>query len=1314
MSLTPVSPGHNPEVTQADRRGELLFVNVDLCADVGTHSTLFRASALVDCGAKECAISTALALKYRLRVDKKGITTYRGFGGEITSIGSTKLDVALRHEPTGVTRVVSIHAAVVDTRDPELLLGVPWVGASGIDPDFSTPTPRWTFKPVERKLQFADGLGSARAMANAPNLFVVMPKDMMIDDDEDDGTSQSPGPTRLPAWVEDFADVADDDMAGRVPDGTQGEHAINLTEGKEPPWGPIYPLGEHELATLRQYLTEAQESGRVRRSKSSAGAPILFTPKTDGSLRLCVDYRGLNAVTEKDRTPLPLMSEMFDRLKGAKYFTKLDLKDAYHRIRIRRGDEWKTAFRTRYGHFEYVVMPFGLANAPATFQAYMERSMEGLVDWICIVYMDDILIYGGDTLEEHQECVRQVLQRLRENGLYIKATKCAWAASEVTFLGFVIGRGGIWMEPNRVEAISEWPVPRTLRELQVFLGFINFYRKFIEYFSKVAAPMTELLKRSAAAWEWTESANASFETMKQRFTTAPLLRYFDPELRTKVRTDASGFALGAILLQLHGDRWHPVAYWSRKMKGPEERYLVHDQELLAIVEAAKHWRHYLLSAKETVEMITDHNNLKYFLSTKKLNGRQARAAEYLSQFDIKIVFEPGKTNPADALSRRPDYGDAKSGTADAAMLPVLQDLIRTPRAGAAPGEFDEVDIASLEVVTSADTALRFAEGQGAAPHAGRGPPEITTLRSAGSLKGSHPAETTLGADPQSSREWASFTSPTTRKATAAQGVERETRARCPRRQYGRNDAVGAGQANVHEIMELELPDSAELTDVLLDAQRGDAFAKTQVQLVQSEDVKDSAWSVDASGLLRQAGKVYVPQTEKTVDMVVRQCHDDPSAGHYGGSKTLRRVCDQFYWPRRRRDVLEYVRRCDICQRMKSRRHRPYGELQSLQIPGAKDVLKHWSMDFVVGLPMAQTRHGDVVDAILVIVDRLSKLAIYEPVPGNIDAPMLADVVEDVILTKYGLPLSIVSDRGSLFTSRYWGALTRRWAVKRRLSTAFHPQTDGQTERQNQVMETFLRCFINFEQNDWPYWLQWAAFAHNSTHQDSLGCTPHRFVFGTDPRRPGDVGNDATEKGTIPEVPAAEERFRRMGEMRATLAQNLEEATKAQAKYYNAKHLPMTFAPGTEIMLNARNLRTVRPSKKFASKFVGPFTIRDRIGKMAYRLDLPDRMKGIHDVFHVSMLEPYARSANAEPPAEEIQGEMEFEVETIVKKGKRRDGSTEYLVKWTGYPHEENTWEPAQHLDHAAEAIADFEKTLQDATPLPLPKGPRRRKGKGRA
>jgi hypothetical protein len=291
------------------------------------------------------------------------------------------------------------------------------------------------------------------------------------------------------------------------------DHWIPLLEGKVPPFEPLWALDEGRLRMLREYLETSLEWGWIRSSTSPAGAPIHFVKKKDGSLRLCVDYQGLNAITVKDRTPLPLIGEVLDRLANAKIYTKLDIKDAYHNLRIAEGDEWKTAFWTKYSLYEYLVMPFGLTNALASFQQWMNEVLSDYLDVFCIAYLDDILIYSDD-LEQHHQHVRRILERLEEVGLMLKVSKYEFHTDRMEYLGYIISPMGMSMDPEKVRAMAEWREPTNVKGVQSFLGFANFYRRFIRDFSKITTPLTKLTRKDIP-WEWGNAAQSAFEQLKQ-------------------------------------------------------------------------------------------------------------------------------------------------------------------------------------------------------------------------------------------------------------------------------------------------------------------------------------------------------------------------------------------------------------------------------------------------------------------------------------------------------------------------------------------------------------------------------------------------------------------------------------------------------------------------------------------------------------------------------------------------------------------------------------------------------------------------------
>jgi len=326
------------------------------------------------------------------------------------------------------------------------------------------------------------------------------------------------------------------------------------------------------------------KQGKISPSKSPPSAPILFVPEPDGRLRLVVDYRGLNKVTVYNTYPIPLMTELRDQVRDAQIFTNLDLKDGFHFIRIRKGDEWQTAFQTRYGHYQYRVMPFGLVNAPATFQTMMNEILREFLDQGAVVYIDDILIYS-QTLEEHIILVCRVLQQLREYRMAISLEKSVFHVKEVEFLGYVVATDGVTRNEEKVESFKSWKAPASVKDIQIFIGFANFYCRFIKNFSGICIPITNLLKGDPKKCSCGKEQQEAFEDLKRRFILAPILCHFYPDLNTVVETDASDYALGCILSQFHGKRLHPVAFHCGKRSAAERNYVIDDKDLFAIILA---------------------------------------------------------------------------------------------------------------------------------------------------------------------------------------------------------------------------------------------------------------------------------------------------------------------------------------------------------------------------------------------------------------------------------------------------------------------------------------------------------------------------------------------------------------------------------------------------------------------------------------------------------------------------------------------------------------------------------------------------------
>ncbi|WVZ53619.1 hypothetical protein U9M48_004533 [Paspalum notatum var. saurae] len=417
--------------------------------------------------------------------------------------------------------------------------------------------------------------------------------------------------------VSEFPDVFPDSLPGMPPE-RDIEFSIELVPGTAPIYKKAYRISGVELLEVKKQIDELLEKGFIRKSTSPWASPVLLTEKKDGTLRMCVDYRGLNAVTVKNKYPLPRIEDLFDQLKGACVFSKIDLRSGYHQLRIRPSDIPKTAFISRYGLYEYTVMSFGLTNAPAFFM-YMMNS-------VFMEYLD----------RGTRGASKISVAKLREHKLYAKFGKCDFWIEEVKFIGHVISNGGIAVDQSKVSEVQNWKIPEDVKGIRSFLGLAGYYRRFIEGFSRIAKPMTALLEKNIK-FQWTSACQKAFEELKKRLTTAPVLTFPDMHKPFSVYCDASRLGLGCVLMQEARDH--------------EKNYPTHDLELAAVVHALKVWRHYLFGQK--CDIYTDHKSLKYIFTQTELNMRQRRWLELIKDYDLEIHYHPGKANVvADALSRK--------------------------------------------------------------------------------------------------------------------------------------------------------------------------------------------------------------------------------------------------------------------------------------------------------------------------------------------------------------------------------------------------------------------------------------------------------------------------------------------------------------------------------------------------------------------------------------------------------------------------------------------------------------------------------------
>jgi len=390
--------------------------------------------------------------------------------------------------------------------------------------------------------------------------------------------------TPLPAYVAEFRSVFAKEDFDILPEHRKWDHVIELTPGAEPKSSKVYPLSPLEQAELDAFLEENLHTRRIRPLKSPMAAPVFFIKKKDGLLRLVQDYRALNAITVKNKYPLPLISKLISQLHGARYFTKLDVRWGFNNVHIKPRDEWKAAFCTNQGLFEPLIMFFGMTNSPATFQTMMNDVFRTVIaEGIVIVYLDDILIFTKME-EEHEQVVQRVLEILAEHKLFLRPEKCEFHRKQIEYLGLVISENKVAMDPVKVTRVREWPIPENRTDVQAFVGFVNFYRRFIQDFSTIARPLFDLT-RSNQAWNWGTKKQEAFERLKMAVTTALILASSQDSEPFRIKADSSDFASGAVLSQqLPGeDKWHPVAFYSKFLSPVERNYEIHDKEMLAII-----------------------------------------------------------------------------------------------------------------------------------------------------------------------------------------------------------------------------------------------------------------------------------------------------------------------------------------------------------------------------------------------------------------------------------------------------------------------------------------------------------------------------------------------------------------------------------------------------------------------------------------------------------------------------------------------------------------------------------------------------------
>lgn len=820
------------------------------------------------------------------------------------------------------------------------------------------------------------------------------------------------------------------------------EHHIRLTD-QRPFRERSRRLAPADIEDVRSHLQDLMKAGIIKESRSPYASPIVVARKKNGNVRLCIDYRTLNARTVPDQYTTPRIEDALDCLSGSCWFSVIDLRSGYYQIAMNEADKEKTAFICPLGFFQFERMPQGVTGAPATFQRLMEKTVGDMNLLQVLVYLDDLIIFGK-SLEEHEERLLKVLDRLQETGLKVSLDKCQFCQTEVKYVGHIVSAKGIATDPDKVKAVRDWPQPTNLKSLRSFLGFCGYYRRFIANYAAIVRPLTELTKGYAPTRQgkkpdkdncktylnesepfgnrWDQSCTDSFHQIIQCLTNAPVLAFADPKKPYTLHVDASLQGLGAVLYQEHSGGLKPIAFASRKLSNSEQRYHIHQLEFLSLKWAVVDKFHdYLYGATFTVH--TDNNPLTYVLTTAKLNAMGHRWLAALATYNFDVVYRPGKANiDADFLSRNL-AGDEKDGGWQ---------------------RMSETEVKSLCQRVQAELELN---------------------------KSSRCVDQ-LGASPECIPEVYAFPA-----LLSCDFLE---------------------QKSMSDLIKAQRSDDV-LKQVIESLKKGkwpaDVKPNTELWLLKHE----------VNRLIMKDGLLYrntkSPSGEEISQLVMpaefretvcKLLHDD--MGHLGAERTTNLLRSRFYWPKMASEVEQYIKNCGECITRKT----PYTKAAPLH-----QITSNGPMDLVCIDFLSLEPDSKGLSNILVVTDHFTRYAQAFP-SKNQTARTVAKILVDKYFVHYGLPGRIHSDQGRDFESQLIKELLLLLGIRKSRTTPYHPQGDPQPERFNRTLLSMLGTLGREKKRQWSQHVGYLVHAYNSTKCDATGYSPYFLMFGREAKLPVDL------------------------------------------------------------------------------------------------------------------------------------------------------------------------------------------------------------------
>lgn len=862
------------------------------------------------------------------------------------------------------------------------------------------------------------------------------------------------------------------------------KHRILLKE-ERPICDRIFQVPIRYRSLMQEVINKMLKTGAIRESTSPFGAPVFFVNKDKGKdKRLVGDYRLLNSQTIPDKTPMPHPNDIFGLLAGMTSFAKLDITAMFNQIEVDERDIAKTAIRTPLGLYECPLLPFGLINAPATAVRLMTKVLEGLNNKIAYVYFDDIIIFAPNDKQLVEHC-SQVLERIKQHGLKLKPSKCIFGVKSVKFLGHIISAKGFEIDPIRIQDVINFPIPRNASEVRSFLGLCGYNRKFIKGFADICKPLTPLTG-TKNKFTWTTETQRAFETLRGALTKTPVLVHFNPDATHELRTDASAYAIGAVLFQKHEDpnQTGPVLFYSKTMNSSQRKYSATERELLAAFSAITDLRHYLLGKKFT--LVTDHKALSLLHNHKDPHYRLARWVAQLQSFDFNVVYKNGdKHLDADCMSR---------------LARIFQPADSESEIDARKGE---------DIIRS-----------------------ICTIE------------------------------------TENEQVEIEPEASINMRDEQLNDPYCRKIIDTLESRQLSEADKIRTVG---------KFTMQENQLYRLHN--------DNNFLL------VIPTTRRA--SILKACHDIPLAGHLGFRKTYSVIKTRFYWPKMRKDVKKYVASCPHCQKRKSINKCRQGLIQPL--PVAEDIFDTVGIDLITKLPTSYAGYN----TILVCTDNLSKYVVAVPLKDE-KAETILHALFNNLIAKHGCPKLVISDRGPNISGERSQDFFKLFGIKRRLTSAYHPQSNGQTERFNRTIAASLTNYVDRSQRDWSDYIAALVFAYNITDHAVTCVSPYELVFGKRPRIP--IDNLLNRNEFID--PLRPRRDIRAGAAFELMKRRIVDSQQANKRRLDSRLEKCDLNEG-DLVLFERPTKKKGQATKLTYLYTGPYKIMKKSGDLTFEIAFED-------------------------------------------------------------------------------------------------------------